>query len=126
MITKAAGLAVATLMAAVLVPLSMSSGPSSVASAGAVSGGPFAWSDARLGRAEQDENLSPTGCVEIVGKPLMRECLPCPPLWLGDPSIRCVAPVALRLTSCARLLVPPGRTIDSLLLERLCGPSAGE
>src|ERR671937_1079631 len=34
---------------------------------------------------------SPLGCLAIVGKPLAATCQPCPPLWLGGPTVRCLA-----------------------------------
>jgi len=37
------------------------------------------------------DEVSPPGCLIIVGKPTPQTCLPCPPLWLGGPSIRCVS-----------------------------------
>jgi len=35
--------------------------------------------------------VSAPGCLMIVGKPTPPTCLPCPPLWLGGPTIRCVS-----------------------------------
>ena len=35
--------------------------------------------------------VSPPGCLVIVGESTPLTCLPCPPLWLGGPTIRCVA-----------------------------------
>lgn len=88
-----------------------------------------------------DEKSSPPGCVQIVGKPAPSTCLPCPPLWLGGPTVRCVAPVTgtaefqfpvarsaviANLPPCPGLPPGLGRTLDSLVLERMCAYSAGE
>jgi len=40
-----------------------------------------------LGTPVDDSN--PPGCLSIVGKPPPTSCLPCPPLWLGGPSVLC-------------------------------------
>src|SRR5207247_8953369 len=37
------------------------------------------------------DKVSPPGCLVIVGESTPPTCLPCPPLWLGGPTIRCVA-----------------------------------
>src|SRR5438128_3210345 len=37
------------------------------------------------------DDVSPPGCLVIVGEPTPATCLPCPPLWLGGPTIRRVA-----------------------------------
>jgi|SRR2546422_5103145 len=37
------------------------------------------------------DEVSPPGCLIIVGEPTPPKCLPCPPPWLGGPTIRCVA-----------------------------------
>lgn len=83
---------------------------------------------------------SPPGCVEIIGAPAFSRCYPCPPLWLGGPTIRCIvnpspavrfAPPALgfgvlvgrRCPGLPRWAMGAG---DSMLVTRLCAYSAGE
>lgn len=82
----------------------------------------------------------PPGCVQIVGAPPFPSCEPCPPLWLGGPTIRCIvkpspairfAPPALgfgvlvgrRCPGLPRWAMGAG---DSMLVTRLCAYSAGE
>lgn len=43
----------------------------------------------QLLRVRTDEQ-SPPGCLAITGKPVPPTCEPCPPLWLGGPTIRCI------------------------------------
>ena len=42
-----------------------------------------------IGAPGTDEQ-SPPGCLAIAGKPLPRTCEPCPPLWFGGPTVRCI------------------------------------
>jgi hypothetical protein len=86
------------------------------------------------------DDWSPPGCVEVVGAPAFSKCYPCPPLWLGGPTIRCIAkpsaavhfaPPALgfgvllgrRCPGLPRWALGSG---DAMLVTRLCAYSAGE
>lgn len=96
--------------------------------------GAITWGTARL-----DES-GPRGCVQVVGAPPFPGCEPCPPLWLGGPTIRCLskpspvvrfAPPALgfgvlvgrRCPGLPRWVLGSG---DAMLATRLCAYSAGE
>ncbi|HEY9289344.1 MAG TPA: hypothetical protein VIT43_15125 [Candidatus Dormibacteraeota bacterium] len=90
--------------------------------------------------ASADDAWSPPGCVEIVGAPAFSKCEPCPPLWLGGPTIRCVlkpSPSTRLVPAGVELGVLLGRRCpglprwaigagEALLVTRLCGYSAGE
>src|SRR2546428_4796804 len=41
--------------------------------------------------AHTGDEVSPPGCLVIVGEPTPATCLPCPPLWFGGPTVRCVS-----------------------------------
>jgi hypothetical protein len=86
------------------------------------------------------DDMSPPGCLQVIGQPAPTRCDPCPPLWLGGPSVRCISHAQLALLGnpllgladlrssrpCPGLNVVPGMTIDSRAYQRLCALSAGE
>jgi len=92
--------------------------------------GPAARADAPSRWLSSDsDKLSPPGCLVLVGKPPPAACLPCPPLWLGGPTIRCVlelrAPQSVShrppIATCPGVPLLLSPAVGSRLNGRLCG-----
>jgi hypothetical protein len=66
-----------------------------------------------LGPPATSDETSPPGCVVVVGEPTPTTCLPCPPLWLGGPTVRCVDSIPTPDESPRAELFPPLWATDS-------------
>jgi len=70
------------------------------------------------------DSLSPPGCLRIVGQAAPASCMPCPPLWLGGPTVQCISvwTTAVSKPNPIRIGFCPVRTRYALISS--CGDSS--